>query len=128
MKYEQIIKALGCCNRPTREGHCKERPYCKIDGRCTAIMLDETIDLINRKKAEVERLNVKIKAMCGEANSYKLENTGLLQKLQQAKSEAIKEFAERLRKYLCLDLREGISVVTVDDINKIVKEMAGEKE
>lgn len=36
----------------------------------------ETLDLINRQRAEIERL---------------------LQKLQQAKSEAIKEFAERLK-------------------------------
>ena len=42
--------------------------------------------------------------------------------------EAIKEFAERLKKYLCLDLREGISVVTVDNINTLVKEMTEEQE
>ena len=40
-------------------------------------VVDWAIDLINRQKAEIERL---------------------LQKLQQAKSEAIKEFAERLKK------------------------------
>lgn len=46
-----------------------------------------------------------------------------VEQLKTAKSEAVKEFAERLRKYLCLDLREGISVVTADDVDKLVKEM-----
>lgn len=35
--------------------------------------------------------------MRGAANSYKLDNERLLQKLQQAKSEAIKIFAKRLK-------------------------------
>lgn len=61
-------------------------------------------------KAEIERLEVELKAMRGAANSYKAENGELRKGLniwtdiarretqycEQARSEAIKEFAERL--------------------------------
>ena len=48
-----------------------------------------SLDLINRQKAEIENLKDELKAMRGTANSYKLDNERLLQKLQQAKSEAL---------------------------------------
>ena len=47
-------------------------------------------------KSEIAPM-VELNAMRGAANSYKLENERLLQKLQQAKSDAIWEFAERLK-------------------------------
>ena len=50
------------------------------------IICGDVLRLINCQKAENERLNVEIKSMRGAANSYKLENERLLQKLQQAKS------------------------------------------
>ena len=51
-----------------------------------------------------------------------------IDQFNQIRNEAIKEFAEQLKKYLCLNLREGISVVTIDDINKLVKRMTEEVE
>ena len=103
---------------------CEEYPYGV--GEClteddVSIIFKDAFDLINRQKkkikefdrriviqrnmivyqkAEIERLNVELKAMRGAANSYKLEIERLLQKLQQAKSEAIKDFAERLKEKL----------------------------
>ncbi len=111
--------------------------------------LKESRNTINRQKAEIEELKEKHaedervlndrvqesvnavskadqKYICALERSIAakdVERERLLQKLQQAKFETIKEFAERLKKYLCLDLREGISVVTIDNIDKIVKEM-----
>ena len=58
----------------------------------------------------------------------KAENERLLQKLQQAKSEAIKEFAERL-KSISIGLEIGddkkfkMTVVSTVAIDKIAKEM-----
>ncbi len=66
-----------------------------------AMELSDFVDrkdcVINSQKAEIESFNVELNAMRGAANSYKLENERLLQKLQQAKSDAIWEFAERLK-------------------------------
>ena len=69
------------------------------------------LDLINRQKAESERL---------------------LQKLQQAKSEAIKEFAKRLKEKCYEDFQETYEMlspyVTEDDIDDLVKQMTEVKE
>lgn len=112
MTDEQIIKALEyCCGNITFDSDCSAHGCYQAslpedrngDIRwCRQWLMKDTFDLANRQKAEINELK---------------------QKLQQAKSEALKKFAERLKKYLCLDLREGISVVTIDNIDKIVKEM-----
>lgn len=126
MTDEQIIKAMEyCCGNIKSDEECSEDMCYQVslpEGRngdirwCRQWLIKDALDLINRRKEEIERL---LK-----------ENIGLKYDLQVAseeslnwKSEAIKEFAERLKKYLCLDLREGISVVTIDNIDKIVKEM-----
>ena len=93
MADEQIIKALECC--ATDDGDdCFQCPYGNIvyksgNGGCVNRCRKDVLDLINRQKAEIERLNVELKAMRGTANSYKLDNERLLQKLQQARVEAI---------------------------------------
>ena len=78
--------------------------------RCSTLMLNAVSDLINRQRAETERL---------------------LQKLQQAKSEAIKEFAKRLKEKCYEDFQETYEMlspyVTDDDIDDLVKEMIEEK-
>lgn len=72
MTDEQIIKAADIC----RTGKCSGCPYHELyTAGCVTELIKDVFGFINRKKAENERL---------------------LQKLQQAKSEAIKEFAERL--------------------------------
>ena len=55
MTDAEIIKALKCC----LDCNCKECPCYKIVGtekRCTEIDEEEILDLINRQKAEIERL------------------------------------------------------------------------
>ena len=96
MTDEQIIKALRYCNGGYCE-NCKALDFC--DYQHAGRLASCAYVVINRQKAKIEN------------------------EIKEIKSEAIKEFAERLKKYLCLDLREGISVVTIDNIDKIVKEM-----
>lgn len=69
-----------------------------------------TLDLINRQKAEIESLKHR-------KTELQIRN----QELQHEKSEAIKEFAEKLKKrfYLCA----GRCVVDVYHIDNLVKEM-----
>lgn len=53
MTEREIIKALECC----KDNNCNE---CPIKG-CTEDIFVEALDLIDRKKAEIERLEKEIK-------------------------------------------------------------------
>lgn len=79
MTDEQIIESLKrCFTRGFDESNCYECPFYTATAKCTEDLNVSVIDLISRQKAENDRL---------------------LQKIQQLKSEAIREFAERLKKY-----------------------------
>ncbi len=119
MTDEQIIKALEyCCGNITFDSDCSAHGCYQAslpedrngDIRwCRQWLMKDALDLVNRQKAENERL---------------------LQKLQQAKSEAIKEFAERLKEkaddYVLAE-GEFETMIFADDIDKIAKEMEADK-
>lgn len=103
MTDDEIIKVL--------EWHVKA-DCCEdceaFENGCNEIILTEKVlDLINRQKAEIEQLN-------------------------KLKSEAIKEFAEKLKKEAFdYDVTFGFGrehcteAVSVNDINRLVEEMTG---
>ena len=80
--------------------------------QCRPEIIGEAIDLINRYKAEIERLSIELTAMRGAAKAYRSEAERLEDEVNRLrdycddygkfvdepriKSEAIKEFAERL--------------------------------
>ena len=89
----------------------------KIDCKVWSIevyKLENALDLINRQKAEIESLKHR-------KTELQIRN----QELQHEKSEAIKEFAERLKMYSFVDnlSLNGKETVYVADIDNIVKEM-----
>lgn len=99
-----------------------------------------------------DKLNIELQSMRGAANSLKMhyeeaqaeierlnkENKNLLCKLckkvnneskaieKLIKSESYKEFAERLKQFLCLNREGEVSVISFENINYIKKELAGE--
>lgn len=106
----------------------------------------KNVDLMNRQKVKIENLKVELKVMRGAANSYKMAYEKLKKtpyemqvevsdKIEkQIKSEAIKEFAERLKikvkMYNSEDVDEGDLIddlltvgETVEIIDRLVKEM-----
>ena len=92
MSDEDIKKALECCISLSCEG-CP----LKNNHGCLAISDEKALDLINRQQAEIERLQGAIQEWVdGKCLSQKhLLMIGKLQnEIEQAKSEAIKEFAE----------------------------------
>lgn len=106
---EQIIKAVNVCGSTPYT--CKGCPYRKLlKSGCVYKMLRDVYSLINRKNAEIERLEKESldkektynneyflrRETEDELKEHKAENKRLLQKLHQAKSAAIKEFAERV--------------------------------
>lgn len=112
----EIIKALECCVQNTREA-CVECPI-GFEGRdlCLNVAMEEAIGLINRQKAEIERLERVV--------SIKQKNK------QTIKSEAIKEFAKRLKEVMVATHKDinGYRRYETEDyyIDKLVKEMVGE--
>lgn len=79
MTDNEIIKALECCNN--KESDCR---LCILwtTNQCTKVLGEATIALINRQKAEIERLKYNLEAVLNERADH---------------SEAIKEFAERVK-------------------------------
>lgn len=123
---EQIIEALKCCiaQENCEEVSCEICPYDKVYD-CKEVMLKNVLDIFNRKNAENERLKAKI-LVKDNINDY---NTAQLriarEELRTAKSNAIKEFAERLKEHSFVDnlSLDGKETVYVDDIDRLVKEM-----
>lgn len=122
MTDEQIIKALECCfTLGFDESTCYECPFYTATAKCTEDLRDSVLNLIMRQKAEIEGLQERISYLEESIDCSRKEYNKLLQKLQQAKSEAIKEFAEKLKKRFYLSAGRG--VVDVYHIDNLVKEM-----
>ena len=85
----------------------------------------DALDLINRQKAEIERFKISHSQFISDINAYK-------EKLKTAKTEAVKEFAERLKEYVeSYDVTTGYKITIVnaveeETIDNLVKEMVGE--
>ena len=109
MTDTDIIKALECC---ANNGDCEEcaiNPHHGNYGYCTSLAIKAALDLINRQKVEIDQF-----ADIGKMYS-------------EIKSEAIREFAQRLKKEAIAEFDyEGCVVgdcVDVEDIDNLVKEM-----
>lgn len=109
MTDNEIIKALECCINDD----CDNCP--DTFGNCEHNAMRNALDLINRQKAEIERLTKANERFAEEFDSY----------YAYVKSEAIKEFAERLKKgaypFPCAIGVEN--AVTIRAINDLVEEM-----
>lgn len=125
MTDEQIIKALECCSTDVRENTCPKCAFYKKH-RCSTLMLNAVSDLINRQKARTKELEKRISYLEESIDCSRKEYNRSLQKMQQLKSEAIKEFAEQLKEtaYSYSDISGYRStVVDADSIDNLVKEM-----
>ena len=114
---EEVIKALECCIL-RKQYRCENRKcplYYETTkySDCTEMLVENALDLINRQKAEIERLRSQLD--CYEETSGN----------KQAKAEAIKEFAERLKRDAFLPLGTYFveEIITAKQIDNLVKEM-----
>lgn len=86
---------------------------------------------ITRQQAEIEQLKIEIAKLSPKGCPYAIQ-VEVSNKLEaQIKSEAVKEFAEKLKEKSFETIRNyGLTkdVVEVRDIDNLVKEMLGEKE
>lgn len=89
MKDNEIINGLECCNHEyVWQKECFDCEYATFEANCGKEMIKDALDLINRQKAEIEKLKT----------DFQIEASNKLEK--EIKAEAIKEFAERLKNHL----------------------------
>ena len=129
MTDEQIIKAYErCFTLGFDESTCYECPFYTATAKCTEDLRDSALDLINRQKAEIENLKAdnemyqKVNCLiAGQRDDRDKEieelqtqmewltgynknlldaNTALSGEIEICKSEAIKEFTERIKRYI----------------------------
>lgn len=148
---EQIIKAVEVCRTIDT---CRSCPYHELyAGECVCALMKDVFDLINRQKARIKELEEKhaedervlndrvqelVNAVSKADQKYictlersiaakDVERERLLQKLQQAQSEAIKGFAERLKNKIWYNPAcNRYRTITPDDIYDLARKMMEE--
>ena len=146
MTDDEIITALECCDFTDIKA-CEECPlYNTFD--CSFVIIDKTLDLVNRQNAEIERLKQENKEYCEDnriiayqRNQRDKEIRALHNQLnglnfmdKQIKSEAVKDFADRLKnsadKTRIKNMETEKVVFYMDEfkLDKLVKEMTEVKE
>ena len=118
----EIIKAL---ESEVKSAEYVDSEYC--DG-VDLTLIKSAIDLINRQKAEIERLKECPKCIYeydGKTTEYCIQGPcSNFKTAEQVRTEAYKEFAIRLK---CgVSITSGI--ITCDDIDNLLKEMVGDTE
>lgn len=136
MTDNEIIEALECCGDPYDIcAHCPIPNDIKGDCRCCEYLANNALDLITRQQAEIERLKNENMAKEAEYNDMLEQRNSVERYLETAKSEAVKEFVDRLKevssKFIMCD--NGTQIIQYHQIStrkldSILKEMVGEEE
>ena len=147
MIEKDTIKGLECCTDEWYE-NCNECPYNIDTVSCERMkLLEDSLDLINRQKSEIERLEkteIEIDDFCRRLCRMRMLNGNAIASyedlqnyIQEEKSEAIKEFAERLKQTITNEINTYynsngggyyLAEDTIEDIDNLVKEMADNAE
>ena len=140
MTDEQIVEPLKYCSKgATISFMC---PLYNKTYHCVDMLAENALDLIKRQKTEIERLKSMNQAKLDCIHDLQKKNEILSRNADTAfqdglnerrdlfapeiKFEAYKEFAERLKSYLLLNEKGKISVITFEEVEKLLKELVGE--
>lgn len=123
---DEIISSLEVIATTRNCSECKIRNCNWGDCNCSQITANAALDLINRQKAEIDRLKECPKCIYeynGKTTEYCIQGPcSNFKTAEQVRTEAYKEFAIRLK---CgVSITSGI--ITCDDIDNLLKEMVGE--
>lgn len=133
---EEIIEALEFCVKARCSKDCS---YKNIgNANCIKNIMKDSLDLINRQKAEIEKLKEENKNYQELLTHEKGANIALRvmydkvsKNIKTAKSEAYKEFAKKLKARTAVTAHgfgdDRYDLINDDFIEKILKEMVGEE-
>ena len=100
MKDNEIIKALECCKSTEHCGHCSyDKDHSEIAG-CTSALAKDALNLINRQKAEIAKLE-KVEKYADETIKAQAAEIERLEKARQKQAQFLGE--ERGQKYELLN-------------------------
>lgn len=138
----EIVKALEICSKYTSASDCKK---CPLKPNCDVNVLETlSLDLFNRLQAENERLKEKIciqHKIIDERGAEVLRHDRCIrtlhEKLETAKAEAYKEFADKVKQEIDNIRRNAPSrhigvfikylLCLQQKINDLLKELVGDK-
>jgi hypothetical protein len=128
MNDADIIKALECCfKKGLLDDECDECSNLAMGAYCMDRMVKDALDLINRQKAEIERFSRAIHNMSITTEvQMRAENEFQwlqINRVKQARAEAITEFMERAKEKAFHDMNDGEAIVCCCDLDQIAKEM-----
>lgn len=108
---DEVIRALECCAVDPNSGKFSDCKNCPLDDKRTSYCFEFEIqklalDLINRQRAEI-------------AEYQKHIDQDIIY-VHQVKAEAVKEFAERIKRECLID--RGYEILQAGTINNLVKE------
>lgn len=90
--------------------------------------LKDALDFINRQKTKIEKLNTENMLTLSERNAFRTSFYEVSKQLKHVKSEAIREFAKKVKENLLWDTGYDDKRTFENDIDDIVKEMVGDTE
>ena len=126
MKPEDVMRALEWCSNGYDCKQCFLYGTTRRMESCMAEMMKKALALLREKDAEIERLKKASK------NLSELGNGWIVTGYKNIRSEAITEFAERVKYTLCINNEENTDffdyAYTLETIDQIAKEMKGEVE
>lgn len=133
MTDAEIVKALECHNTCNLSS-CRECPLYDT-GECSVELCGYALDLITRQKAQLENQSENFKRLVAEHRKLQTDYSSMQSTLAkmsmgvaETRNEAIKEFAERLKKTFPQDDFLRSTKRISEDIDNLVKEMVGDAE
>lgn len=118
---EDIISSLKVIATTRNCNECKIRNYKWGTCNCEQITANAALELINRQKSEIERLQK-------EVNLVSIQFQDLQERIDEVKIEAYKEFAKRLESYVLFNKKCEMSVLSFENISNLLKGIVGEEE
>jgi hypothetical protein len=115
MTDNDIIKALEYC---TQQGITSECERCEVKKGCRSELIVNAFDLINRQKAEIDKMKAIVDQ--SDINCRRVINLigGYERQVETARAEAVKEFAEMLKKlHSCRDVLCPIEVISMPTVS-----------
>ena len=146
MTDREIIKAWDICLHTNNREDCEICPHSIHGIHCIANLRIDTFNLLKRQQVEIEELQSEITLLkqsnanlqeLYQGEKEKVANAkqkviDIAKALKTAKADAIKEFAERLKKegYESIEWSHGEHpyIVEFSDIDNILWEMVGESD